>query len=94
MATSSQAKRVIRRFGGVTKLCQAMEDAGHPISRQAVYRWTYPLGQGSGGIIPGPQLRRLIQAAATAGIELTDTDLSPLEYEDDEETDTKGDIWE
>lgn len=82
----SQAARVFAKFGGVPKLCRALEtlaahrrDAGVKRNISAIYRWDLPTAKGgTGGTIPRKALNDVLAAARLEGIVLTPDDLNPL----------------
>ena len=70
---TTQAGRVIRRFGGVRRLAMATA-----IHYSAIYRWVYPKDAGgTGGHIPAAALGRVLAAARHEGIFLAAEDLDP-----------------
>lgn len=72
-ATTTQAARVIAKFGSACKLAKLLQ-----VEDSTVYRWTYSKAQGgTDGIIPGKQLRRVLEAAKLAGVVISPTDLYP-----------------
>ena len=72
---TTQADRVIKKFGGARRLAEMLE-----CDASTIYKWTYPESkQGTGGHIPGHALRRIIALARPNGILLTDEDLSLAE---------------
>lgn len=72
---STQANRVIQKFGGARKLAAALK-----VDPTAVYKWTYPVAkQGTGGRIPTGKLESVLRAARREGILLTPDDLWPGE---------------
>lgn len=75
---STQAQKIIDRFGGVPALTQALNFVGHKISRFSVYKWTYPKIRsghgGTGGFVPATSIPWIKKAAAELGIELTKED--------------------
>lgn len=46
---SKQAERIINKFGGVIALREALAFVGHRISRQSIYKWSYPRHWGPQG---------------------------------------------
>jgi len=72
-----QAKRVIRRFGGVNSLIHYMRLAGIQRTRESIYYWIT-----SGGLIPPNGVRDVFVAEVQAGIRLTDADWSPYSREE------------
>lgn len=78
MKEPSQAHRVIAKFGGVRDLCRSLAHVGTDVrDPSAVYRWTYPKPQGTGGLIPNPAIPGILRAARYEGVMLTDDDLRP-----------------
>jgi hypothetical protein len=68
---SHQAEIIIAKFGGVDRLAAAI--GRH---RTRVLRWTYPRERGgTDGIIPGPIMKRILQAAELLEIEITMEDM-------------------
>lgn len=77
---STQAGRVIARFGSAPALCRALENIGKPRDLTVVYRWDKPKNKGgTGGLIPAHNIPDILKAARHEGILLTDKDLSPME---------------
>lgn len=76
MNPSTQAKKIIDKFGGVRGLCDALAEQGHPVEESTVYRWTYPITKrsGTGGLIPVCNIPYILRAARAHGIMLTDED--------------------
>jgi hypothetical protein len=72
-APDCQAKRIISRCGGP----QAVADMlGYRLN--AIYKWTYPWAKyGTGGLVPGPALAKLMHVARLYGILFTEDDLQP-----------------
>lgn len=81
--TSTQAGRIIRKFGGVTKFWEALQRfecdrRAIPSDPVILYRWTYPVSKrGTGGLIPAAVIPVVLAAAAAEGIELTPEDWYP-----------------
>lgn len=71
-APDSQAKRIIKRFGGVQSLLRFMLQCGVRRTPMSVYHWI-----NSGGLIPPNGVRDVFLAEVQAGIILTDADWSP-----------------
>lgn len=72
----SQAERIIRKFGSVEKLHEALTKIGCPRSRSVIYRWTYTRANGgTNGLIPNAILFDIVVAGRKLGIELTSEDL-------------------
>lgn len=70
---SSQAERIIAKFGNANVLAEAI---GY--ERSTVYRWTYPKKKGgTGGFIPTRAQRHVRYAAKRLGIKLTPSDWFP-----------------
>ena len=70
--TSQQAQRIIDKFGGVTKLSNAIG-----VNYSTVYKWGKPSGgttMGTDGVIPRKHHAKIRDAADFMGIELTDDD--------------------
>lgn len=80
---TTQAGRIITKFGGITKCWQAMQRVecdrqAIPQDSNVLYRWTYPVSKrGTGGLIPAPAVHVILLAAKLAGIELTAEDWFP-----------------
>jgi hypothetical protein len=75
--TSTQAGRVIARFGGPRQMLHAMHMAGYTtITLATIYRWTYPTPRGTGGMIPNFRLKEVLDTARRRGVNLTSDDLS------------------
>ena len=76
----SSAWRVIEKFGGVRRLCEALNDVGeYSWNPSSVYRWTYPREKGgTGGVIPTKALEILSRAARLHGIFLEADDFLPM----------------
>ncbi len=75
MIMSTQAEKVIAKFGSACQLAKILQ-----VSDSTVYRWTYRREEGgTGGLIPGAALRKLLVAAAmqTPPIIITKDDLYP-----------------
>lgn len=69
---TTQASRVIKKFGGAYQLAALLK-----CSASTIYKWTYDESrQGTGGHIPGKALRRIVEIARPNGILLTEADLS------------------
>lgn len=69
---SKQAERIIRKFGGVTKLAKAIG-----VGTSTVYKWLYPgdgKTRGTDGVIPRKHIAKIREAAEVLGIELTNED--------------------
>ena len=72
-APSNQAERIVAKMGGAYTLAKLMNL--HPTT---IYKWTYSEEHnGTGGIIPGRQLRKLLKVAREEGIFITANDLFP-----------------
>lgn len=71
--TSTQADRIIARFGGVKHLARAIN-----YSQAAVYKWNRPQYKGgSDGLVPTRALERIMTVARMFGVLLTEEDLKP-----------------
>lgn len=75
---STQARRVIDKFGSCAKLCAALKQIGRGRDISSIYRWTAPyhLG-GTDGIIPTSAWPDVLAAARYAGIVITPEDFDP-----------------
>lgn len=72
-ANTSQAARIIKKFGGARRLAPLIGK-----DPSAVYKWDYPLAKGgTGGIIPTRMQAKVRDAADLLGIELTSEDWKP-----------------
>ena len=77
-ASGTQAERIYAKFGGASKLCKAMVDAGVPRVVSAIYRWNLPRSHGgTDGLIPSSALPDVLKAARLYGIVITPEDLFP-----------------
>lgn len=66
----NDAHSIIRQFGGVKKLANAINK-----DPATIYRWTYPKSKnGTGGLIPSSALNKVIDAAKRLNIELQQSD--------------------
>ncbi len=78
---STQAKRIIARFGTAYELSRALadlEEPEHARTPAAIYRWTYPRARGGqDGLIPSDMLRAIQDAARLHGIVIPDTEWRP-----------------
>ena len=74
VALSSQARRIIDKFGGVPALTQALNAVGYRISRYSIYKWCYRKKSsghgGTGGVIPRHSVAWVKKAARSRGIQL------------------------
>ena len=69
----TQAQIVIEKFGGAAKLAALLH-----CEESTVYRWTYARANGgTDGLIPGKQLRRVLELARLTGVTITAQDLYP-----------------
>ena len=76
----SQARRVIAKFGGATKLSKALTQIGKPKCRVQVSKWDMSIeAGGTGGIIPARAMMDVLEAARYEGIMLSKEDLDPRE---------------
>lgn len=78
--TTTQADRVIRRFGGPRALRNALASTGNPKHYRdlaSIYRWRYPKPSGTGGRVPSNAWPGIHAAARLEGIHLTSEDLDP-----------------
>ncbi len=75
---STQAERVIRKFGGVRRLASVLKAIGKPKNPASIYRWTYPqyLG-GTGGLIPTAAWPDILAAARADGIVISSEEMDP-----------------
>lgn len=77
---TSQAERIIARFGGVAQVRRALAHVKRPRDRSTIHRWK---AAGSKGIIPASAVADLRLAAAHAKeslgrrVELTKNDWAP-----------------
>ena len=69
MPTYDQADKIIRRFGGVAALAEALG-----VQRITVYRWR---GRNAEGLIPTKQIDKIKKVARLHGIMLTPSDWEP-----------------
>lgn len=75
---TTQAERVINKFGGAKRLLAALKAVGFPKNPATVYRWLYPREKGgTGGIIPTKAWPDILTAARIEGIFLTAEDVGP-----------------
>lgn len=80
MGKRSQAERVVRAFGGVRALHEALKRVGFHRSIERLYRWSYPVDRGgTAGLIPHDAMPSVLRAAEAAGVALSDYLLSPRE---------------
>ena len=68
----NQAAKIIARFGGDLKMAAALG-----CHRVTIYRWTHGRPYGSDGLIPGPSVERVLEAAQRCGIVLSAEDWLP-----------------
>lgn len=81
----TMAERVINKLGGARKVADMLG-----LSRQAVYKWTYPMEyNGTGGLIPHRRQLELMVAAKQRGIILEAEDFFPR-MPDDKKTKIQG----
>ena len=74
----SQAQRIFAKFGGVSKLVNALADVGAKRDRTTVYRWNHAKAKGgTGGLIPTEAWPDVTAAARWAGVILTAEDCDP-----------------
>ena len=77
---TTQADRVIARFGNPYRLSRALKRGGVIRNAPAIYRWTYPRERGgTGGVVPAQMIAPIITAARLDGVLLTQDDLDPRE---------------
>ncbi len=70
---STQAQRIIDKFGGVPQLAQLINRMP-----QAIYRWTYPASRGgTDGYIPTSAIDEIKAAALMIDLPLTAEDWAP-----------------
>ena len=71
---TTQAERVIRKFGTAAQLARILK-----INKSTVYRWLWPTDRagGTGGRIPSDKLEKIMQVARAHGVLLTDEDILP-----------------
>jgi hypothetical protein len=76
---TTQAQRVIAKFGGIPALVRALGAAGKARDAANVYRWTYPKTKkgGTGGLIPSSAMADVLEAARLDGVLLTPEDIDP-----------------
>lgn len=70
--STTQADRVILRFGGVKALQQALALIGDTKVLSGIGHW-----RRRGGLVPAHNWPTILQAADAAGVTLTDEDMSP-----------------
>jgi hypothetical protein len=74
----TQAERVIRQFGGVQGLVEALKKIGRPRDRVVVYRWLHPREKrGTGGRIPAQAWDDIFLAAKAVGLNLSSELVDP-----------------
>jgi hypothetical protein len=71
---TTQAERVLRKFGGVRKLARILG-----LAPSTVARWNWPKSKagGTGGRIPSDKLEKIMSVARAHGVLLTDEDILP-----------------
>jgi hypothetical protein len=75
---TTQADRIIARFGNAYRLQEALRRAGYHRSVAAIYKWTYPTERdGTDGMVPTRALQQIIRVARLEGVYLSDDDLRP-----------------
>jgi hypothetical protein len=76
---TSQAGRVIKKFGNARRLAEYMAQAtGQKCDPSRVYRWMHPRDKGGcGGLIPSSAMVDVMKAARLAGIILSPAELFP-----------------
>lgn len=75
---TTQAIRIINKFGNVHNLAKALEQIGHPKDVSSIYRWNMPKeNNGTDGLIPSSSLSYVLEAARLEGILITSEDLDP-----------------
>lgn len=77
---TTQAERIIDKFGGVMKLVRLLNqiDPENTITPSSVYRWNYPTNKyGTGGIIPIKHIPNILKAARLEGIFIDVNELYP-----------------
>jgi len=81
---SSQAARVIARFGSTYKLAQALSEAlGREVYRSTVARWRMSRDRGgTGGHIPVSMHRAVLAAARARGVRLRLEDMLIIDPEE------------
>lgn len=80
MKRSTQASRVLARFGGAFRLASILREMDESRTVTTLYRWTYPRSKGgTGGLIPGESIPLVLEAARRSGVKITHADWSPEE---------------
>ena len=75
---TTQASRVLLKFGGARRLAAFLRAGGHDVHPITVYKWAYPKERGgTGGVIPSKHLGPVLDAARLEGIILDADDLDP-----------------
>lgn len=70
-----QAEKIIERFGGETRIANALN-----CDVATIYRWTYPKDKGgTDGLIPSSAMAAVLNAADVLGIDITADDIDPRE---------------
>lgn len=69
-----QAAHIIGKFGNPAKLAELLTAAGFPLSRIAIYRWTYQPPAGTNGLVPNHWREPLTRIARLEGVLLTEED--------------------
>lgn len=69
-----QAHHIIAKFGGPQKLSALLTEAGHPVSRIAIFRWRYRPPAGTNGLVPNHWRGPITKIARIQGVLLTDDD--------------------
>lgn len=77
---TTQAEKIITKFGNPRKLADALTAVGYPINRTSIYRWNYSRENGgTGGLVPTAAWPFLISAARLEGVYLSPADTDPRE---------------
>lgn len=75
----SQARKIICRFGGVTKLLLALSRVGAPNNVMRIMKWMAPKEHGgTDGLIPTRYIKAIIVAARHEGIVIPSDDWNPV----------------
>lgn len=75
----TQAFRILRKFGGPYRLSAVMKEIDIHCQAQTMYCWLRPDDdpRGTGGLIPAPRVRDILEAARADGVLLTSHDWDP-----------------
>lgn len=77
--TYDQAQRIIRKFGGESRLAAMLG-----VSRISVYRWGYARPIGTDGLIPSHWIKRINDMARIEGVLITPQDwaIAKIKYDE------------